>query len=185
MKKICCVAVLLIASLFAAPDASRAADANLPGKIGVVRMQALYQESQAGAMAMAWLQELQSDMQKRFEDLQARRTAAEEAGDEAGKDAIQVEMQALLYTLQNTINTEQERIFALMEGLVNRSANRYIQENAFAALLSGESLLASAASIDVTADVIALMNQESIDFGPKPSLDLPPAAETAGAGEAQ
>jgi outer membrane protein len=176
MKKFCCSAVLLFVSLFYATDACLAAAASLPRRIGMVRMQALYQESQAGTAAFAWLQELQNGMQKKFEEIQARRTAAEEAGDEAAKEEIQVEMQAVLYTLQNTIGAEQERIFALVEELVRKSSNRYLQENSFAVLLNSEAAAAFAPETDVTADIIALMDQEPLDFGEIPSLDVPPGA---------
>ena len=170
MKKILCSVVT--GFLLSLPCLADAASTS----IGVVRQQTLYQESKVGIAAIAWLGEMQTDAQTIFATLQAEKAAADEAGDEAAQTDIQVRTQALLYSLQRVMSAEQERIFGLMENLVNRSAARYREENGLTAILVSDNTLAFDASADVTQGILALMDKETVDFGPKPDFQAPAEA---------
>ncbi len=173
MKRLMIAAALACACVFGA-NAAQAADA-AKAPFGVVNMTKLYTDSKAGKDAMAWLDSLQKDAFAKMEAMQADLTKAQEAKDQATADRLQVEVQALAYALQNTLTKEQERVVGIVTSSLTEILEKYRADNGLAAVFSAESLQVFDPKLDITNAVMAVYDKKTLDFGQKPSLELPPS----------
>lgn len=127
--------------------------------VGVVDEAAAFRDNQAAAKAMTYLQKLGEPMQKKAEA--AYKTMQEDQSEEnvaAYKEAMG--------ELQNIMNKEQQRVVGLMDAKFNEILETYRQEKGLTLILSKESVIASANTVDITADIVERMNGIELDLTP-------------------
>ncbi len=135
--------------------------------IGVVDEAAAFKDNKAAAAAMTYLQELGAPLQKKAEAAyKAMQAEQNEANVTAYKNAMG--------ELQNVMNGEQQRIVALIDAKFNEVLNAYRTEKGLTIILSKESVISSADTVDITADIVAAMNAIELDLTP-PAAPAPEA----------
>jgi outer membrane protein len=129
--------------------------------VGVVDEAAAFKDNKAAAAAMAYLQELGTPLQKKAEDA---------------------------YKAMQEDQSEEKRVVALIDAKFNEVLDTYRKDKGLTLILSKQSVIASADSVDITADITAAMDAIELDLTPPaapeaPAEDAP--AETPAQGEAQ
>lgn len=175
MKRIVILSCIALMSLMLLTGCNQQAEV----KIGVVDEAAAFKDNKAAASAMAYLQELGAPLQKKAEEaykaMQAEQT-------EENVSAYK----AAMGELQNVMNGEQQRIVALIDQKFNETLDAYRTEKGLVLILSKESVISSADTIDITSDIVAAMNDITLDFkvadqkeaAPEVSTTEAPATET-------
>jgi outer membrane protein len=149
--------------------------------VGVVDEAAAFKDNKAAAAAMAYLQELGTPLQKKAED-------AYKAMQEDQSEENVAAYKAAMGELQSVMNGEQQRVVALIDAKFNEVLDTYRKDKGLTLILSKQSVIASADSVDITADITAAMDAIELDLTPPaapeaPAEDAP--AETPAQGEAQ
>lgn len=127
--------------------------------IGVVDEAAAFKDNKAAASAMKYLQDLGAPLQKKAEA--AYKTMQAEQSDEnvaAYKKAMG--------ELQMVMNGEQQRVVALIDAKFNEVLENYRKEKGLTLILSKQSVIASADTVDVTADIVAAMDKVELALTP-------------------
>lgn len=182
MKKNILVTVLAVLALFALMGMGgnkEAAPAPVKPQFGVVETAKLYQESQAGKAGMARLEKLQNAALAKLETMQADLKKAQDDKDEAKAQRLQVEMQGAVYAMQNTLTAEQEKVVAAVRTALEKSMEQYRTEQGMFGIFGNETMLSYGKEVDITAGVMALMDKQTVDFGPEPSLEAAPVKPAA------
>lgn len=177
MKKQLFVAVLTVLALFALMGMGgnkEAAPQPVKPQFGVVETAKLYQESQVGKAGMARLEKLQNNALAKLEAMQADLKKAQDDKDEAKTQRLQVEMQGAVYAMQNALTAEQEKVVAAVRSALEKSMEQYRAEQGLFGIFGNETLLSYGKEADVTTGVMALMDKQTVDFGPEPSLEAAP-----------
>ncbi len=139
--------------------------------VGVVDEAAAFKQNKAAAKAMTYLQELGAPLQKKAEEAYKKMQAEQnEANVAAYKQAMG--------ELQSVMNGEQQRVVALIDAKFNEVLNNYRTEKGLTLIMSKESVIASAETVDITADIVAAMDSIELDLAK-------PVAPAAPEGEAQ
>lgn len=127
--------------------------------IGVVDEAAAFQKNQAAAKAMTYLQELGAPLQKKAEE-------AYKAMQEDQSEENVAAYKAAMGELQNVMNGEQQRIVGLIDAKFNEVLDNYRAEKGLTLILSKESVIASADTVDITDDIVAAMDKLELDLTP-------------------
>lgn len=144
-------------------------------KIGVVDEAAAFKDNKAAAAAMTYLQELGAPLQAKAEEaykaMQGNQTEENVAA-----------YKLAMGELQKTMNGEQQRVVALIDQKFNEVLENYRAEKGLTLIMSKESVIASAPTVDITQDIVAAMNQIELDLNqPAAAVEAEPTTE----GEAQ
>jgi outer membrane protein len=147
--------------------------------IGVVDEAAAFKDNKAAAAAMNYLQELGAPLQKKAE-------AAYKAMQEEQTEETVAAYKTAMGDLQNVMNAEQQRVVALIDAKFNQVLDTYRKDKGLTLILSKQSVIASADTVDITADIVNAMNQVELDLTPPAAPEAAPeaAAETEAAPEA-
>jgi len=125
--------------------------------VGVVDEAAAFQKNKAASSAMAYLQELGAPMQAKAEAayklMQSNQTEENVA---AYKEAMG--------ELQNVMNAEQQRVVALIDAKFSEVLEKYRKEKGLTLIMSKESVIAFSDTVDVTADIVAVMDAVELDL---------------------
>lgn len=127
--------------------------------IGVVDEAAAFKDNKAAAKAMTYLQELGAPLQKKAEEAYNAMQANQSEETVAAYKAAMGE-------LQSVMNTEQQRVVALVDAKFNEVLENYRKEKGLTLILSKESILSSAETVDITAGVVAAMDAIELDLTP-------------------
>jgi len=138
--------------------------------IGVVDEAAAFQKNQAAAKAMTYLQELGAPLQKKAE-------AAYKAMQAEQNEANVAAYKAAMGELQGVMNGEQQRIVGLIDAKFNEVLEAYRAEKGLTLILSKESVISSASTVDITDDIVAAMDKLELDFSKPEAPAAAPAAE--------
>lgn len=125
--------------------------------IGVVDEAAAFQKNQLASKAMAYLQELGAPMQAKAE-------AAYKAMQENQTPENEAAYKAAMGELQQVMNGEQQRVVALVDAKFNEILDTYRQEKGLTVILSKESVISSADTVDITDDIVAAMDSIELDL---------------------
>lgn len=180
MKRSVFVAGLLSLSLFALMGMGGSKQEPPKPQFAVVDTAKLYQESKLGKAGVERLEQLQNNALAKLESIQGDVKKAQDAKDDATVQRLQMEMQTILYSMQGAITAEQDKVVAAIQKQVEVSLEAYRQENGLFGVFGNESMLSYGKDVDATAAVMTLLDKQSVDFGPMPSLDAPaePATTT-------
>ena len=150
------LALLLSFMLFACQQA----DNNAQPKMAVVDMARVMRDSELGKSGVKFLESLQGDMQTKLNDIQQRLEANP-------KDAeAQKELQAVYMSAQQRMQVEQQNVVNVLYDTMQRIVNAYRTEKGYALIISSEAAASFDPKTDVTADIIAAMNKQKVDFKP-------------------
>ena len=146
-------------------------------KIGVVDEAAAFKDNKAAAAAMNYLQELGAPLQKKAE-------AAYKAMQEEQTEETVAAYKTAMGDLQNVMNGEQQRVVALIDAKFNQVLDTYRKDKGLTLILSKQSVIASADTVDITADIVNAMNQVELDLTPPAAPEAAPEAVTPAESEA-
>ncbi len=145
-------------------------------KLAVVDMTRIMRDSEAGKAGVKHLEALQADMQEQLNTIQGR---LEKNANDA--DA-QKELQTVYMMSQQRMQVEQQNVVNVLYDTMQRIINAYRTEKGYALIISSEAAASFDPKADVTADIIAAMNKQKVDFKPAAPEG---AADAAAAPEAE
>lgn len=174
MKKIVlvCAAVLCLALV----GCNQEMTSGSSPKVAVVDPAKVFQDSKPGKDGMAYLEKVSAEVQQEFKDLQKQ--AAQSKGQ--SKDTV-TDIQAQVANIQERVTAEQQMVVTKLNDLFQKVLEQYRKENGVAVVIPIEQALSYDESADATAEVVALMDKESVTFETpaKPVEKEKPAAEKA------
>lgn len=129
-------------------------------KLAVVDMTRIMRDSEAGKAGVKHLEALQADMQEQLNTIQGR---LEKNANDA--DA-QKELQTVYMMSQQRMQVEQQNVVNVLYDTMQRIINAYRTEKGYALIISSEAAASFDPKADVTADIIAAMNKQKVDFKP-------------------
>ncbi|MCT4534958.1 OmpH family outer membrane protein [Halodesulfovibrio sp.] len=180
MKKIVlvCAAVLCLALV----GCNQEMTSGSSPKVAVVDPAKVFQDSKPGKDGMAYLEKVSAEVQQEFKDLQKQ--AAQSKGQ--SKDTV-TDIQAQVANIQERVTAEQQMVVTKLNDLFQKVLEQYRKENGVAVVIPIEQALSYDESADATAEVVALMDKESVTFETpaKPVEKEKPAAEKAKPEEAK
>ncbi len=147
-------------------------------KLAVVDMTRIMRDSEAGKAGVKHLEALQADMQEQLNAIQGR---LEKNGSDA--DA-QKELQTVYMMSQQRMQVEQQNVVNVLYDTMQRIVNAYRTEKGYALIISSEAAASFDPKTDVTADIIAAMNKQKVEFKPVAPEGDAAAAPAAPAAEA-
>lgn len=146
--------------------------------IGVVDEAAAFKDNKVAKAAMDYLQEVGKPMQTEAE-------TAYKAMQENQTEETVAAYKLAMGKLQNAMNQEQQRVVALVDAKFNEAMDKYRADKGLTVILSKQSVISASETVDITADIVALMDSMEIDFS-KPEAPAPaPAPEAPKADEAK
>ncbi len=146
-------------------------------KIGVVDEAAAFKDNKVTTDAMAYLQTMGKPMQEKAE-------AAYKAMQANQNEETVAAYKLAMGELQTTMNAEQQRIVAMVDAKFSEVLNQYRKDKKLILILSKQSVISSDDTVDVTKDIIAIMNTISMDFT-KPEAPAKPEAAAPEAAPAE
>lgn len=174
MKKIVlvCAAVLCLALV----GCNQEMNSGSSPKVAVVDPAKVFQDSKPGKDGMAYLEKVSAEVQQEFKELQKQ---AAQSKDQS-KDTV-TDIQAQVANIQERVTAEQQMVVTKLNDLFQKVLEQYRKENGVAVVIPVEQALSYDKSADATADVVALMDKESVTFETpaKPVEKEKPAAEKA------
>ena len=141
-------------------------------------MTRIMRDSEAGKAGVKHLEALQADMQEQLNAIQGR---LEKNGSDA--DA-QKELQTVYMMSQQRMQVEQQNVVNVLYDTMQRIVNAYRTEKGYALIISSEAAASFDPKTDVTADIIAAMNKQKVEFKPVAPEGDAAAAPAAPAAEA-
>ena len=161
MKKCCAAAlfcVLAMTILTGCKDEEKDT-----GKIGVVDIMAVYQESEPGVKAREYLEGLKNQL---FENVSQLQQQAQESPD--AEAALKIQQAYEEY--QGILSTEQDRVFTILNEGFFKILEEYKAANGYAVILASDQVLSADKDADITKDVINAMNGLVLDIEPAVSV---------------
>ncbi|MCR5814931.1 MAG: OmpH family outer membrane protein [Desulfovibrio sp.] len=150
-------------------------------KIGVVNINRIMVDSDAGKAAAKYMEELQDSLRAQLTQLQNRVSQQQKAaGDKkeeksAEEEALQKEVQMAYSKLQS----EQQNVQNILNDILHRTVDKYRKEKGYAMILFSDVVLSFGDSVDVTSAITEAMNAEKVEFKPLPDKAQAPKAEPA------
>ncbi len=139
---------------------------------GIVDTTAVYTESKLGKVGFARIQDLQIKAEAELSLLEQRIDALEESE----QDKLmrkQIEMQAAVYSLQHTLDQDQELVVAIIEKNFKEALQKVRTEKNMSIIFAKETLLSYEETDDVTKDVITMLETMEMNFPELPDVTLP------------
>ncbi|MCR4667688.1 MAG: OmpH family outer membrane protein [Desulfovibrio sp.] len=131
-------------------------------KIGVVNLNRIMVDSDAGRAAAKYMESLQEGMRA---DITALQEAAD--GDKEKKtdqEALQKKVQQAYAKMQ----AEQQNVQSILNDVLHRTVDSYRKNNGYSMILFSDVVLSFDKSVDVTSFVTEAMNKEKVEFKPLP-----------------
>ncbi|WP_298068354.1 OmpH family outer membrane protein [uncultured Mailhella sp.] len=154
-------------------------------QFGVVQLSKLYQDSNLGKAGMERLNDLQNKAMGTLKGLQDELEKARAAKDEAAAGKLEKDLQAHVYFLQNVVKQDQEHVSNVVQTELTKAFDKYREEHGLLGVFPSEALVSVSPAADITAAIQTLVDQAKPDFGPLPSLEMPPLPEPANAEPAE
>lgn len=144
-------------------------------RIGVVDLNRLMRDSAPGKAGLKFIEEQQSQLQARLDDIQDR--LEKNPKDEKAAQ----ELQRVYATSQQQIQAEGQNVVGMLFDSIQKALNSYRNKNGYAMLIRAEALDSYDPSLDVTNAVMEEVNKLQLEFRPL-AAEAPAAAEPS-AGE--
>lgn len=173
-KKIIIAAFIFVFGAFMFTVQVWAAESAL--RIGVADVARLMKESVPGKEGIQYLEGQQQKYQKELDVIQDR--LEKDPTDEASMK----ELQQLYSVSQQRIQAEGQNVASLIFDTVQKVLDNYRSEKGLDVILSQDTIASFDPKIDITKDVMALLNQQKIEFKPLPEpakAPLPEAKESS------
>lgn len=131
-------------------------------RIGVADVARLMKESVPGKAGISYLEEQQKKYQKELDVIQDR--LEKDPSDEASMK----ELQQLYSVSQQRIQAEGQNVASLIFDTVQKVLDNYRNDKGLDVILSQDTIASFAPAIDVTKEVMAILDKQKIDFKPLP-----------------
>lgn len=170
MRRLFFVPVLLTMTLLAGCFQSE----NSAPTVGVVDTARIFRDSDAGKAGVKFLESLQEKMQVDLNEIQ------EVLKKNPNDQAAQQKLQETYMGFQQRMGAEQQNVVTLLNDATQRVLDSFRQQKKLSVILSQEATLSFDKAVDVTAEVIAELNKQKLEFKPVvPEAAAAPAATTA------
>ena len=153
-------------------------------KIGVVNINRIMVDSDAGKAAAKYMEELQDKLRSKLTQMQSqvnqqKNAAGEKKAEEnaAPEEALQKEVQMAYAKLQS----EQQNVQNIFNDILHRTVDKYRKEKGYAMILFSDVVLSFGESVDVTSAITEAMNAEKVEFKPLPEKAKSEPAKEASA----
>lgn len=187
MSKYGLLPLCLILSLFLLACEQSGGSTSTPQKIGVVNLNRLMVDSDAGRAAAKYVEQLQNELRTKLTAMQkqAEQGKSEAEQSEQAEEALQKEAQ-LAYA---KVQAEQQNVQNILNDVLHRTVEQYRREHNFSLIVFSEVVLSFDEKLDVTGEITKAMNQEKVEFKPLPEAkpaqtQTEPKTEQAGAKDA-
>ena len=152
MRRISAIALCLMLAFAAAGCTAN--------KIAVVDPARLFQESDPGKAGIEHLKQLEGAMQEQL------KTAQGMIEKSPNDEALRARFQKTFVGYQQLVNAEQQKVVQQINGLMQKTLEGYRTQKGYSVIMNAESLLSFDPKSDVTTDVIAAMNKNTVTFEP-------------------
>ena len=132
-------------------------------KIGVVNINRIMVDSDAGRAAGKYMEDMQDTLRKQLTALQATQSQGKDEK-KADQEALQQEVQQAYAKLQ----AEQQNVQNILNDVLHRTVDNYRKANGYSMILFSDVVLSFEKSVDVTSEITQAMNQEKVEFKPLP-----------------
>lgn len=139
--------------------------------VGVVDTARVFRDSDAGKAGVKFLEGLQEKMQVDLNDIQ------EVLKKNPNDQAAQQKLQETYMGFQQRMGAEQQNVVTLLNDATQRVLDTFRQQKKLSVILSQEATLSFDKAVDVTAEVIAELNKQKVEF--KAIVPETPAAAVA------
>ncbi len=167
MKKMALFGILALALVMGLGGCNKTEQAG--PRVAVVDAGKVFQESAPGKAGVAYLEKISMSAQEEFKAIQT----------EAEKDNSQesmMKMQRVLGDIQQRMNSEQQLVIGKLNDTFRKVLDAYLAERKLDVILPSDQVMSFGPSADVTNDIIAAMNKETVVYE---SEDAAPAAPEA------
>ncbi len=165
------ILALLAISMLAACNQSGPAPAQ--STIGIVDTARIFRESEPAKAGIKFLESVQSEMQDKLTVIQ------EEIQKDPTNTALQQEVQTMYAEFQQRIGAEEQNVVNLLQDALQRSVDSHRVSKKLTLVVGSEVALAYDKSVDITDDIIAEMNKQSIEFKTIVAEELTPEPMTS------
>lgn len=170
MRRLFFVPVLLSMTLLAGCFQSE----NSAPTVGVVDTARIFRDSEAGKTGVKFLEGLQEKMQADLNEIQ------EVLKKNPNDQAAQQKLQETYMSFQQRMGAEQQNVVTLLNDATQRVLDSFRQQKKLSIILSQEATLSFDKAVDVTAEVIAELNKQKLEFKPvAPEAVVAPAVTPA------
>lgn len=128
--------------------------------VAVVDAEKVFQESQLAQKGMAYLEELSAKFNERLAEMQTA-MSADPDNEEQSKS-----FQAELVSLQADFEVKQMEAATKLNKLFDEVVEEYRAKNDIALIVPAQIVIAARAGVDVTAEVVKLLDSKALDYGP-------------------
>lgn len=150
--------------------------------VAVVDAEKVFQESQLAQKGMAYLEELSAKFNERLAEMQAA-VSADPNNEEQSK-----KFQAELVSLQGDFEVKQMDAATKLNKLFDEVVEEYRAKNDIALIVPAQVVITAREGVDITAEVIKLLDSKSLDYGPadisRLKGEMPKAGEAAAPADA-
>lgn len=140
--------------------------AQTPFRVGVADVARLMRESEPGKAGIKFLEAQQQAFQKNLDAIQEK--LEKNPSDE---DAMK-ELQKVYAVSQQRIQAEGQNVASLIFDTVQKVLDAYRADKGLDVILSQDTIASFNRDIDVTSDIMALLNKQQIEFKPLPEPEM-------------
>lgn len=143
--------------------------------VGVVDIARVFRDSEPGKTGVKFLEglheKMQGDLNAIEKDLQKK----------PGDQAMQQKLQETYMAFQQRMGAEQQNVVTLLNDAAQRAMDAARAQKKLSMIIGGEAALSFDKSVDVTADVIAELNKQTVEFKPVQPEEAAPAKQEGAA----
>lgn len=164
MRKTVFVPVVLMASLLLG-GCLQSEPAN--PTTGVVDTARIFRDSDAGKAGVKFLESLHEKMQSELNGIQENLQKNPNDAD------VQQKLQETYMLFQQRMGAEQQNVITLLNDATQRVMDAYRGQKKLDVILSSEAALSFSKAVDITADIIAELNKQKVEFKPVQPEETP------------
>lgn len=150
-------------------------------QFGVVQINKLYQDSRIGKAGFERLSGLEGKAQGILKDAVASLEKSRADNKDVDVSRVERELQERVAYMQEVIRQDQEHVGNVIQTVMKNVLDKYSKDHGLFGIFSAENMLSASPEVDVTDQIMKLLDQVEPAFGDVPSLDLPKLPEPANA----
>lgn len=182
MKKIFLSGAAIVAMLMLLAGCHEEKQEQKPApQFGVVQINKLYQDSRIGKAGFERLSGLEGKAQGILKDAVASLEKSRADNKDVDVSRVERELQERVAYMQEVIRQDQEHVGNVIQTVMKNVLDKYSKDHGLFGIFSAENMLSASPEVDVTDQIMKLLDQVEPAFGDVPSLDLPKLPEPANA----
>lgn len=143
---------------------SSAPSTNQGQKIGVIDTVTIFQQSEPGKAAIAFLESLQEDAIARLKPLEEKLNVARESENEEEFKEIAAQMQSIAGEFQEALKVQQEVIYGTITQELTALIEKYRAEKQLTVIFNKTDLISYDPAQDISNDIMVAFNKISLDY---------------------